>query len=191
MIATSEAPILQQYCLENSERVLRSVYPMPLNAENLRRFWEKSRVFKTLFTKEINDDFQKFLELFIIADDDGLPTGSTGLFWVVDDFVGVFYMTEIKPELDALVHYTFFDRRQNGRAELVKAMIRYVFRKYRFQRLSVEIPTYAVQHTFNFVKQIGFTLEGRKRKASFFSNNWFDVECYGMLSTEALNGQQG
>lgn len=183
-----EPIILSARCSEPEGSIVRSVRSMTLTPSNLHKFWEHSRQFKTLFTKEVNDDFLKFLELFIVSDKEGLPIDCNGLFWVVDDFVGVLYMTDIKPGYDALVHYTFFDRRQRGRQPLIRKMLKYVFEHYGFRRLTVEIPKYAVDSTNAFVRSLNFKEEGRKRKAAYYENQWFDVMIYGILREEVIYG---
>jgi len=162
---------------------------MELSIDNLKRMWELSRKYNTLFNEEIRGDFRKFLEVFLRQ----LPDGSVecnGLFWVIDDFIGMFYMTEIVPDTDANVHYTFFDGRHKGRVELVKEVIRYAFRHYNFRRLSVEVALYATHGVMNFVEEVGFKNEGTKRKAIWYKGDWFDVNIFGILKEEALGGSQ-
>lgn len=180
-----DEPILVVTCHEPEGAVERSVRPMKLTLENLRIFWEKARQFKYLFDSEINDDFAKFCRLFLQEGPNGVE--SKGLFWVVDDFVGVIYMNRIVVGVDALVHYTFFDRRHRGRHELIREMIRYGFRKYNFRRLSVEVPMYAQRATQQFVLHLGFIEEGRKRKLAWHNDDWFDVKLFSILKEEALN----
>src|SRR5512134_735316 len=151
MATTTMTPgpvLFQEYCDEPEGGVVRSVRFMPLSMQNLKLLWEKSREFDTLFTEEINGDFKKFLELFLRKGPDGIETN--GLFWVVDDFVGVFYMTHIVPSVQADVHYTFFDRRHHGRVELVKKMLRYGFLRYNFVRLNAWLPVYVKRNVFKF-----------------------------------------
>lgn len=183
-----EPILLSAKCSEPEGHIIRNIRAMPLTPSNLYKFWEKSRQFKVLFTREINNDFLEFVKLFIVADKDGLPADCNGLFWVVDDFVGVLYMTDIKPGYDAIVHYSFFDRRQRGRQPLIRKMLRYVFEHYGFRRLTVEIPKYAVESTNAFVRSLNFKEEGRKRKATYYENQWFDVMIYGILREEVIYG---
>lgn len=166
-------------------KVIHTIKPMVFSVENLKTFWEKSRQFKTLFTEEVGQDFKKFLELFLTEHEDG-TIEPRGLFWVMDDFVGVFYMTEIIPEVDAIVHYTFFDRRQKGRSELIRAMLKYAFAKYNFRRLTVEVALYASVATMKFVEEVGFKKEGRLRSKVRYADRWFDLNIYGILREEIV-----
>lgn len=179
----NQASVVTALCKEPEGDIIRGITPVQLTPEFLREFWEKSRQFRTLFTDEINGDYKKFLELFLSMDGDNIR--AHGLFWVVDDFVGVFYITHIT-ELDAQCHFTFFDRRLRGREELTRQFLRWGFRKFGFRRLNVEIPKYASRHTFGFTLALGFVKEGEKRKAAKYRDDWFDVVCFGLLREEAL-----
>ena len=180
--------IIQVECEEPKVgKVVHTIKPMVFSIENLKTFWMKSREFKTLFTEEVGQDFKKFLELFLTEHSDG-TVESRGLFWVVDDFMGVFYMTEIIPEVDAVVHYTFFDKRQKGRVELVRQMLKYGFEKYKFRRLTVEVALYASVATMKFVEEVGFKKEGRLRNKIRYADRWFDLNVYGILREEILSG---
>ena len=179
-----EAPVVSAECDEPEGVITRHVYFMPLSPNNLRNLWEKARQFDTLFTEEIRGNFKKFLEVFLRQSVNGVETN--GLFWVVDDFVGVFYMNNIIPDLEADVHYSFFDRRHRGRLELVRKMISYGFQRYGFQRMTVWIPVYATRHTFKFITDLGFKDEGKKRKAALYKGKLFDVVLFGILRQEAL-----
>lgn len=175
-------PVLTVECNEPKGVVTRNVYPMALTIDNLKTFWEKASKFRTLFTEEVNGDFKKFLELFISQD--GELYRVHGLFWVVDDFVGVYYMTNIT-DIDAKVHYTFLDRRHTGREVMTRMMLKYAFDKYKFRRLSTEVPLYVGEAVFGFVNALGFKKEGRKRKCVLYKNEWFDVALFGLLKEEA------
>jgi len=181
------SPVVVSLCNEPEGDVMRSIYPLQLTPENLHKIWTRARVFKSLFDSHINGDFRRFCEVFINQDSAG-GLEANGLFWVVDDFVGLFYMNHIVPLRDAEVHYTFFDRRHKGRIQLARDMLHFVFSKYEFRRLSVSIPLCSSRHTFNFVESLGFRREGRRRKARWYNDDWFDVNLYGILKEEVLNG---
>lgn len=183
-------PILSVQCDEPNNSVVRHIYPLALSLENIERMWMKTKEFRTLFSDEINGDFKKFCEVILSADDCGKNVYANGLFWVIDDFVGIYYMSHIVPSIEARVHYTFFDRRHTGRENLTKAILKYVIHRYKFRRLSVEVPTYASKHTFAFVEQLGFQREGRKRRCIFYKEEWRDVILYGILAEEIENGVQ-
>jgi hypothetical protein len=179
---TPQPPIVTAVCKEPEGIVVRYVYPLVLTPENLQKFWEKARKFPQVFGTEVKD-FKSFCELFLSQEDGQVR--AHGLFWVIDDFVGVYYMTHIH-NTDALVHYSFFDRRHSGREELTKEMLRYVFRRFGFWRLSVEIPEYATNNTFGFTAALGFKKEGTKRNAIMFKDMKRAVKMYGLTREDAL-----
>lgn len=181
----SDNIILSALCNEPNGPVTRHVRLLRMTSNNLRTFWELSRKHKTLFSEEIRGDFKRFTSV-LFSQING-PVNLNGLLWVIDNFVGVFYMTDVKIPNDAVVHYTFFDGRHRGRTNLVKGMLQYGFRTFGFRRLSTEVPLYAKQQTHNFVsKSLGFRREGRKRKARMYDGEWWDVITYGILREEVL-----
>lgn len=180
-------PVVIARCDEPEGVRIRRVWFMPLTLANLKKFWELSSQYPVLFGNEIQGNFKRFLEIFLRQGPDGITTN--GLFWVVDNFVGVFYLTYLSPMEDATVHYTFLDGRHRGRLELTKAMLRYAFDRYKLRRMSVEIPAYVTKYTFNFVKELGFVPEGCRRKAALFSGKWFDLWEFGLLREELFDGR--
>ena len=178
-----QTSIITAICNEPEGTFVRHVYPMALSLENLHRFWEKASQFRTVFNSDVRGDFKAFCELFLSLD--GNIPRAHGLFWVIDDFVGLYYMTHLSDH-DCQVHYTFFDKRHKGREELTREMLRYAFRTFGFQRMTVEIPLYASRNTFGFTHAIGFKKEGVRRKCIKYKDDWFDAACFGLLRSEAL-----
>jgi RimJ/RimL family protein N-acetyltransferase len=183
-------PVVVVGCHERRGPVVRSVYPLEFSEANLRRFWELASKHRVLFTDEINGNFQEFMKVFISIEGMNPDTlRARGLVWVIDDFVGVFYMTHIT-HTDAVVHYSFFDAQHSGREVLVQEMIKYVFKEYGLRRLSTEIGMYASRHVFGFVERIGFRREGRRRKSVLYKDAWFDTKLYGILREEVEEWDQ-
>lgn len=185
-IQFDDTPIVSVNCPERRGGIIREVRKMYFTPENLNKFWAQSRKYPTLFNEEFGGDFKKFAEIFLTQV--GNSVTLNGLFWVIDDFVGVYYLTHIVPELDAQVHYSFFDGRQNGREELTKEMLSYVFNRYNFHRLTARIPCFAHDTTFRFVERVGFKYEGTTREGAFYKNQRFNVKQFGLLKEEHLNG---
>lgn len=177
--------VLSVTCDEPDGKIERFVYPLPLTINNIRMFWERSKEYKILFWTPVNNEAE-FAELLLYSDGHDVVK-PRGLLWVVDNFVGVFYMSNIVPGIEADVHYSFFDGRQRGRVPLVKEMLKYGFSKYGFQRFNAYIPAYAMKVT-SFAAGVGFKEEGRKRNAVEFRDGWADVLLYGILRDEVLNG---
>lgn len=179
-------PVLQVLCEEPEGDIVRKVYPMAITYDNLHRFWDQIKIHRNIFNHEVNNDFQKFVSIFLSEEADG-NLSTNGLFWVVDDFIGVFYVNEIRPGRDAHVHFAFFDKRLKGRRNLCKEMINYAFTILQFNRISVEIPLYASPQTFNFVEALGFVSEGFKHSYMRYDGKWFDVKLYVRLADSNLH----
>lgn len=172
-------------CNEKEGSIERKVYSFEHTKENIHKFYEKSKDLKTIFSKEFFGDFEKFCATFFSRDPNGVIIPQ-GLFWLVDDFVGMFYLTDIYPGIDAQCHYLFFDKKHLGREDLAKALVNYLFDAFKFHRLSVELPNYASDSTRRFIQNLGFHYEGKKIKSAKLNGIWYDVNLYGLLN-EKLN----
>jgi RimJ/RimL family protein N-acetyltransferase len=188
LIEGNMQPILSVKCNEKDGTITRHIYPFVHTRESLNKFYEKSKDLKTIFSREFFGDFEKFMATFFTKDKEGNPVPQ-GLFWIVDDFVGMFYLTDIYPGIDAQCHYLFFDKRHYGREELTKEMLRYLFDEFKFHRLSVELPNYASPSTRRFIMNIGFSYEGKKRQNSRLNNTWFDTNIYGVLKEDLVTSE--
>lgn len=180
---------LECVCFEPEGEVTRKVHYLPHTQENLLIFWEKAKQFPTLFNQDINQDFNKFCNLFLGVTVDG-KIKANGLMFVIDDFIGVFYLTDINSIYDAQVHYTFFDKRHRGRIDLVKKMIHYIFEEYGFRRISAALPFYIHEPNFTavrqFVEHCGFKKEGRKRKSVLHGDILYDENLYSVIREDVI-----
>lgn len=174
-------------CDEPEGSVDRTVYLLELTPANIQKFWDKAKQFHTIYGRELKS-VDDFLNLFLYYDKDGTPQ-LNGLFFVIDDFVGVFYLSDITP-LWANVHYTFFDRRHKGRVPLVRRMLEYVFTEYKFHKLIAEVPNYASKFTRKFIVDVGFWKCGIRRNEAPYKGDFFDVTIYDILAKEVIrNGK--
>lgn len=170
-------------CEEPEGKVIREVSPIIFTPESIKCFYDKASKFPVLFGKELKN-MEDFTARFFWYDSQGLPH-LYGPIWKIDDFIGVFYLTDLY-KTEATAHFAFFDRRFRGRRELVLRMIQETFKASEFIRLNVEIPKYAGNAVTTFVESLGFQREGRKRRCAFFDNQWFDSNTYGILRSEVL-----
>lgn len=193
MDAKMENVIFEFECDEPKGKILRTVWMMPYTPENIMKLWNKCSNFPILFGDTVHSS-KEFLDLFLsLRVVDGKPElVPNGIFYVIDDFVGVYYVTDIIAGVDATVHYSFFDKKYQGRIGITKELIKYGFDEFGFQRLTVEIPMYVAHRgtkrddspVFKFVEDLGFKFEGRKRKCVFYKNEWFDKKLFGLLKSE-------
>ena len=168
-------------CSEPEGEVEHTVWPFTFTREQTKRLYEEASKFPVLFSRKL-DSSEDFLAYFISQNLSGDPEPQ-GLLWIIDDFRGMFYMNDIS-DTEATVHYSFFDRRHKGREALVNGMLQHVFQKYGFLRLNAHVPAYAGIRVRIFAEKCGFRIEGKKRKAAWWKNQWFDTYMYGILSEE-------
>ncbi|GAG16272.1 unnamed protein product, partial [marine sediment metagenome] len=123
-----EHVVLTVECAEPEGTVDRSVEQIQLSAEKLKWLYDRVKEFDLVFNDHVPNTLDGFASLFVVPNGNGRIT-SNGLIWQVDE-VGILYLTDIRPEFEALAHFTFWDRRIRGREELVRAMLRYCFDRY-------------------------------------------------------------
>lgn len=177
--------VLKHMCHEPEGDFERSIRLMPLTLDNLKTFWEKAKVHRTLFNQEIRGDFKEFLKVFLAENAAGVIEAK-GLFWVMDDFVGVFYLSRITPGIDAHAHVNMLDGRFKGREEISKRLLKYAFEEFGFQRLTVHVPVYIKPNVIRFIRRLGFESEGRIRRTVPLYDKWFDVFAFGILKDEII-----
>jgi len=156
---------------------------MILSIENLQRIWEVGKQYKTIFGHDYKGDFWKFVSFFATVEDDQ-PAKSNGLFWVIDDFAGMFYLTNINAPFDTDVHFAFYKSMGTCKTPLIMKALDYCFNKYKFHRVSTEAPLFSAKYTFQQIEQLGFVWEGRRRSARYFDGKYFHVNYYGLLRDE-------
>lgn len=176
-------PVVTLTLTEKGKDITRNVYPLLLTPENIKRFYDEAKKYPVIFGHAIPTQ-QDFLDAFVFYNRHEEPE-LNGLFWVVDDFVGIFYITNIFPCEECDVHYTFFDRLHKGRVPLVKKMLEFLFLKYDFHRVNASIPAYA-EGAHQYARDCGFVQEGRKRNSAKWKGNRFDIILYGLLRQEVL-----
>lgn len=183
LVELEENCIVTHTCHEPEGDFERSVRFMPLSIDNLVKFWEQAGQYRTLFNEEIRGDYKKFIDMFLYKDaKDQIQTN--GLFWVLDDFAGVYYITRIQPGVDALCHVNMLDGRFKGREEITKKLLLHAFEEYGFHRLTVQVPVYIKPNVIRFIRSLGFVSEGRLRGLVYYHDKWFDVFSFGIFKDE-------
>lgn len=176
-----ETPLFEVVCEEPEGTVTRKVYLAKFTPQFLALLWEKQRNFRTLMGREIMT-FPEFVDFFVKTEKDNSIT-PRGLCFVVDDLVGIFWLSDIHAPSYAEVHYTFFDRRHKGRINLCREAIKYCFNNWNFNCLYVGVGLFATI-PIRFVESIGFKREGRLRQRLQYKGVWWDVNMYSLLREE-------
>lgn len=79
------------------------------------------------------------------------------------EFVGVITLWRIAPQVDALLHFVFFDHKLAGKRQLLLSFLGHCFEDLNFRRISMEIPE-TVGTLVSFVRRkLGFRFEGEAR----------------------------
>lgn len=169
-------------CNEPEGQVLRTVRHFDFSKENLDRLYSQISKFPSFMGVEIKNYQDMFR--FLIDTRDGKIT-PRGLCMVIDDFIGVFWLADIKALHEASVHYTFFDARHRGRVDLCKLAIDFAFKHFQFQRLWTQVPTPAIGVN-KFVSSLGFKLFGTARRNTYFQGKFHDTNMYDVLREEYL-----
>jgi len=172
-------------CKEPEGETERQIWQFSFTRENTLKLYEKAKQFPVLFGRPLNG-LEDFTSFFITQNLSG-DAEPMGLIWIVDDFVGMFYVNEIS-DTECSVHYSFFDRRHKGREELVRSMAKMLFERYKFVRLNAYVPAYAGLRVRLFIEKCGFKIEGRKRKAAWWKEKWFDTYMFGLLPEDLKDG---
>jgi RimJ/RimL family protein N-acetyltransferase len=176
---TSE-PLFSVECKEKRGTVVRNVYLATFTPEFLRDMWEKQKRFRTLMGREIHT-FEQFVDFFVTKVGDKITPN--GVCLVVDDLVGIFWISDINYPGYCEVHYTFFDRVLNGRSDLAKRAIKYIFDLWQINCMYVQVAAYA-DGPLQFVQGLGFKREGRLRNRSFYREKYYDVISFSLLKEE-------
>lgn len=176
-------PLFQCVCEEPEGTVTRNVYLAKFTPAFLRDLWEKQRKFRTLMGREVLT-FSEFVDFFVQKNGDVLTP--KGICLVIDNLVGIYWISDINYPAYCEVHYTFFDKRHKGRLDLTRKAINYIFDFWQINTMYVQVAVYA-KLPIQFVQQLGFKREGRLRNRAFYREKWYDVNSYSLLREEANN----
>ena len=94
--------------------------------------------------------------------------------WKGGAICGILLIDRVVPQIDARLHFVFFDGLLGKRA-LLEAFIQRAFEALKFQRLSLEIPETEGNNLVNFARRkLGFDYEGKSRQGSRRERSYFD-----------------
>ena len=173
--------VLAIECNEPEGTFIRHVRLVQLNTSTLKFYWDKLSAFDVLFNEQYDSKFEEFVKAFITGDAENLK--ARGLIWQVDD-VGILYLTNIVPGVEAEGHFSFWDSRIAGRVPLLRTMLKYWCETFGLHRVVTYLPLYTRKGLFRLVESIGFVKEGRLREAAFYKGQWWDMNAYAVLESE-------
>lgn len=123
---------------------------------------------------------QRRLEGAAILTDQSSPKWGV---WRETTLVGMFYMTRLVPEVDANLHFIFFDRNLVGKRSLLRRFIDYCFAPppngMGLRRASMEVPEDA-DKLLRFVRKLGFKYEGEPRASGLAPTAFLQAGALGL-----------
>ena len=161
------ATVLKFECCEPDGTITRTVRPAKLSFSVLKGYYDKLKEFDTVFNGYVANNIDAFIHSFVKSNGSG-DLQSTGIIWEVDD-VGILYLTDISIGNDAYAHFNFWDRRFEGRENLIRGMMSYIMKEFDLHRISVEVGLFAAPWLPLALERMGFVKEGRKRESIWFA----------------------
>lgn len=152
-----------------------TVLEMVLDQAKVMHLWKLVQMHRTLFSDLTKGDYNNFVN--------ALTTSATQWWevWTADELVGIAWMTDMSQIVDATVHLAFFDRQPTEKAEVIKALISWVFSEYPMLHRLTATPPDMYHATKRLLERIGFKWEGRKRQCVLMGGKWHDQQWYGYL----------
>lgn len=96
---------------------------------------------------------------------------------------GVLYFAPMVPGLGGVAHIFVWDPMYFRRQALIRAVLRYSFKKWDLQRISATIPTRNTL-AIRYAQSIGFKREGTMRRAVLYNGGADDSALLGILPEE-------
>jgi hypothetical protein len=150
---------------------------LELNPEVVGSTWAKLQEYKTLFSDLTRYDLDNFIN----------SVTSDYIHWYGiykdGEMLGLMWLEGIEQIIDCNIHLVFFDRSTSDKVSIARRAMVAIFDQYPLYRITAVLPDmyYA---TIRLVEKIGFTKEGKKRKAVLIRNQWRDLAIYGLLRKE-------
>jgi hypothetical protein len=155
-----------------------SVNEMRMSYEKFLLLWQMLQRYPTLFSDLTRGDQENFLNTVSAPHTMWFEVRTHGVL------IGIIWFGEMHQITDCLAHLVFFDRQPAEKVHVCKHMVKWMFKNFPLQRISVTPPE--VYHgTVRLVRQIGFVKEGIRRKSALLGNRWKDQALFGITREEA------
>ncbi len=107
--------------------------------------------------------------------------------WKADVLVGILFLSDIQPGVDARVHPIFFDRSLSDKVEICLDGLRWAKHQFMLHRFTAALPEIYFA-TVRMAKKIGFVQEGTRREVYLINGRWCDEFVFGLLASEINDG---
>lgn len=102
------------------------------------------------------------------------------VFYEVGDCVGMVSLLDVRPKLDALLKFVFFDRKLRGKELVVRDILDNAAHIFKLHRVTAIEPSKR-ETTCNFIMRCGFLLEGVMRHAYLDDGEYSDLAVFGLV----------
>ena len=147
--------------------------------ENLSLVWEKLNQFPILFDDSVRNDYNHFLREML---------DPSSIIMFTGDY-GIFRCCNIIPYRECDIHLSFWDKRFRGRLEECSQVLKWLFNKLKLHRANIEVPSITYS-TINFIKALGFKIEGKRRDSWQVNGRYLDVIEFGILDSDVFELKQ-
>lgn len=145
------------------------------NKESLKEVWLKLKDFDPLFSDREMKKPEVFLDEFLSQDSLILETKD-----------GIVLLDNIVPDLRGEIHFSFFDRKLEGKEKVMKDILLWFMWTYRLKRIETFIPSYAKAVQRFLEKKLSFKHEGTMRNRVYHKGLLLDIFIYGILFEEVI-----
>lgn len=148
-----------------------------LSWEKVNWLWATISKFHALFSDLTKGDAGNFMRLITEPNSIWLE------IWDVEQVVGLIRFAHLEQVVDIDAHIIFLDRNLSDKVGICKEAVKWAFANLPIQRISVETPFYYYQ-TIRLVCDVGFTIEGERRKAVLIRGRWANMKLLGITRAE-------
>lgn len=155
-----------------------TVHELLLTPDKAAYIWEMVNKFRTLFSDLTKGDVRNFLRFITDVD---------SIWFEIHDgeaMIGILCLTNMHKIVDTDAHIIFFDIMLSNKVQLCKEIVKWVFANFPLERISVDVPSF-YHRTRRLVQNIGFKLEGERRRGVLIGGNWVNVLLFGITRGEA------
>jgi Acetyltransferases, including N-acetylases of ribosomal proteins len=150
---------------------------MSLTMPKLHALWRMLQRHGTLFSDLTKNDPENFTRTILE------PNAMWFEIVEYDTIVGIIWFGEMWKVTDCMAHMAFFDRAPAEKLEVCREIVRWMFRSFPLQRMTVQIPEIYFG-TVRLMKRLGFTREGEMREAVLLGGRWKSIVIFGITRSE-------
>jgi RimJ/RimL family protein N-acetyltransferase len=145
------------------------------DANRIQWIWEHLQTQEYMFDDLTRGDPKFFLSMLFFPNTEHYEYGDDGYVLV----------NNIRPKIDAAIHYAIWDRTVPLRRTLEagRSLLRYLFQTYDLHRVTGMIPSYH-KPAIRMITLNGFRYEGSLRQGHLVNGKFYDIMIYGLLQPE-------